>query len=207
MPFCSSLRRPVITFALFLLVILTWGINVLHLGVITSVGLPIPEKLPQALGGARWIPKEKAGINQLILFGDPFTRGYASGKLTSHLIFQQETTLIREFYHLFPNPLFRNALILGLLRWYWGLQEYFEDWMLEESYGVSLSASPEFNFLLDPFSRQIPYHGLHEVGQLMIDRGLEAMGCTVFAIPHEGSWVLGRNFDFEGGKILDRKST
>src|SRR5262245_814082 len=197
------MRRLTITFFLLLLVLFTWGVHVFHLGVITSEGLPTPEKLPQDLGGARWIPKEKAGINQLIIFGDPFTRGYATGKLTSYLMFQQEATLIREFYRLFPNPLLRNALILGLLRWYWGIQEYFEDWMLEEAYGVSLSASREFNFLLDPFSRQIAYHGLHEVGQLMIDRGVDAMGCTVFAIPHKGSWVIGRNFDFEGGKIFD----
>src|SRR4030095_3151489 len=77
--------------------------------------------------------------------------------------------------------------------------------MLEESYGVSLSASPEFNFLLDPFSRQIAYLGLHEVGQMMIDRGTAAMACTVFAVPHEGSWVVGRNFDLEGGKIFDEE--
>lgn len=198
-----TLRRPVITFCLFLLVLITWGVNVLHLGVITFEGVPLPEKLSRDLGGAQWIPKEEAGINQLILFGDPLTRGYASGKLTSHLMYQQEATLIEKFYDLFPNPLIRTVLILGLLRWYWGIEDYFEDWMLKESYGVSLSASPEFNFLLDPFSRQIAYHGLHEVGQMMIDRGVEAMGCTVFAIPYEGSWVIGRNFDFEGGKIFD----
>src|SRR5215510_13596576 len=96
-----SLRRPVTTLLLFLLVCFTWGVNVLHLGVFTPEGLPIHGKIPKDLGGARWIPKEEAGINHLILFGDPFTRGYASGVLTSQLIFQQEAALSREFYRLF----------------------------------------------------------------------------------------------------------
>src|SRR5262245_3249545 len=137
------MRRLTITFFLLLLVLFPCGVHVFHLGVIISEGLPTPEQLPQDLGRTGSLPRENVGINQSIIFGDPCTRGYATGKLTSYLMFQQEATLIREFCRLFPNPLLRNALILGLLRWYWGIQEYFEDWMLEEAYGVSLSASRE----------------------------------------------------------------
>jgi len=75
--------------------------------------------------------------------------------------------------------------------------------MLEEMYGVSKSTSTDFDFLLDRFTRQIAYHGLHEVGQLAVDQGSDSMGCTVVALPHKRNWIIGRNFDFEGGRIFD----
>ena len=38
---------------------------------------------------------------------------------------------------------------------------------------------------------------------MMVDQKDGAMGCTVVAFPYEKSWVVGRNFDFEGGRIFD----
>jgi hypothetical protein len=38
---------------------------------------------------------------------------------------------------------------------------------------------------------------------MLVDQGGEDMGCTVVATPWQDHWVLGRNFDFEGGRIFD----
>jgi hypothetical protein len=77
--------------------------------------------------------------------------------------------------------------------------------MTQEMYGVSKSAPHEFDGLGDGYTRQITYHGIHEIGQMMVDQKGDAMGCTVAAAPTAKSWILGRNFDFEGGRIFDRE--
>jgi hypothetical protein len=90
-----------------------------------------------------------------------------------------------------------------VIRWFWGIERFLEPWMVEEMYGVSKYASKEFDTTADPLTRQVAYHGLHEVGQMMVDVGVEDFGCTVVAFPQQGSWVIGRNFDFDGGRFFD----
>ncbi len=75
--------------------------------------------------------------------------------------------------------------------------------MLDQMYGISKSASKKYDRLIDGYSRQLAYHGLHEVGQMMVDQTGDDVGCTVVAAPAGRHWVLGRNFDFEGGRSLD----
>lgn len=187
--------------ALFGVVLLTWCVAILHRGV------AIPPVIPSASTPAResrWISKHEMGINQLLLFGSAYQRGLASGSLTQGLLYQQEREMNRLFSQFFPNPIVRVGFNLALMRWYWGIEDYFDPWMLEELYGVSQSASHDFDFLADRFTRQIAYHGLHEVGQWMIDNA-QPFGCTVFAVPFQNSWVIGRNFDFNAGRVFDEE--
>ncbi len=75
-------------------------------------------------------------------------------------------------------------------------------------YGISRSAPRKYDYLADPYTRQVAYHGLHEVGQMMVDQGFEeGMACTVIAVKRGRQWILGRNFDFEGGRIFDKEKS
>jgi len=75
---------------------------------------------------------------------------------------------------------------------------------LEEMYGISQFAGHDMDFLIDPFTKQLALHGLHEVGQMMVDSGL-AMGCTLFRLPTKSGFLIGRNFDFEAGRVFDEE--
>lgn len=193
-----KLRKALVGLALLAQLGLTWAVAVYHLGVFPVPPLGEPRPAP-----AQWIPKSELGMHQLILSGDPHSRGLAAGKYVRELLYMQERDLITQLDRVFPYPVARRVLEVLAIRWFWGIDRFFEPWSTAEMYGVSKSAPREFDYLGDPFTRQIAYHGLHEVGQMMVDQGSEAMGCTVVAVPHRGSWVLGRNFDFEGGRVFD----
>ncbi|HTM46635.1 MAG TPA: C45 family peptidase, partial [Polyangiaceae bacterium] len=160
---------------------------------------------PTASDRALWIDREPFGIHQLVLQGSAFGRGKLAGEHTAALLQRQESELVGQLETLIPSPSALQLLILSSIVWFQGLDRYFEPWATSEMWGVSLSAPHRFDYLADPFTRQIAYHGLHEVGQIMVDRGFEDMGCTVVALPWGGNWILGRNFDFEGGRIFDEE--
>lgn len=180
---------------------LTVVVRTYHSGV-----FPKPKVRPneKAFGGT-WISKEKFGMNHMILKGTPYQRGLQSGRFTSSLLEKQEDELMFQLKNWISNPILLHGFVLGSILWFQGFDKYFEPWMLEEMYGVSKYSPKKYDYLVDGFTRQAAYHGLHEVGQMIVDKGPEGMGCTVVAFPWEGHWVLGRNFDFEGGRIFDNE--
>ena len=190
---------------LALLLIWTWALDVYHLGVF----IPPPHAaISKPAHQQTWIPKEKYGIQQMILTGSPFERGLASGRFTGKLLYQEEKSLVDRLRLFLPNDFIFRSLDVLMIRWFWGADQYFEPWMREEMDGVSRSAPHEFDDLGNGYVRQLYYHGVHEVGQMMVDQTGDSMGCTVVALPVKGAggragWVLGRNFDFEGGKVFD----
>lgn len=192
--------------ALFGLLAFTWAIHVYHLGAFAAPDVGELESADSKPGRSHFIPRAQAGINQLVLEGAPYARGLAAGRMTHELLLRQEKELTAKLLEFIPSHLGLQVLAVPLMRWYWGIDSYMEPWMKQEMYGVSRSAPIEFDYLADGYSRQIYYHGVHEVGQMMVDRGAVSdadMGCTLAAIPTEGKWLIGRNFDFEGGRVFD----
>jgi len=184
-----------------LAVVLLWTLllNVYHAGVLTPPRIPAGEQ-----GSGEFIPRAQAGLNHLILRGTPYTRGLEAGRLTKDLLAQQEQVLVGQLRQWIPQTWLLKLGVAGLIAYFYGADEYIRPDDLLEMYGTTQSASREFNFLADPYTRQLAYHGLHEVGQMMVDRGVD-MGCTVAAVPHGKNWIVGRNFDFEGGRIFDEE--
>lgn len=167
------------------------------------VGVAPRPALPSGHGTASFTPKEKLGIHQLILTGSPLQRGYEAGRLTKHLLLRQETELWDSLSRVLPWAPMRQGLFLVLMRWFSGTDAYVEPWMKAEMWGISQSTNAAFDSLSEPYTRQIAYHGLHEVGQMFVDFGAEA--CTVLATPTPEGWLIGRNFDFEGGPVFDEE--
>ncbi len=150
-----------------------------------------------------FFPKEKWGVHQLFLVGNSFQRGQQYGYWTHDFLLEQEQALIEKLNEVMPNKFFQYGLFLFSMGWFQGLDSYFEKPWLNEMYGVSLHGSKQNRFFASPYTRQIAYHGIHDMGQMMIDHGLVMGACTQIARPIEKGWLIGRNFDFEGGRVFD----
>ena len=176
-------------------------LNLYHAGVFPPPKVDLSEKAE-----ARWYPRADAGINNLVLIGAPFARGRAAGEVTGPLLREQEQTLVSRLDELIPAPaLTVRAIVLAAIGVFHDADKYFSDEVVQEMYGTSLSAPKEFDYLADGFTRQVAYHGLHEVGQMMVDQGFDDTGCTVAAVKMQNTFVVGRNFDFEAGRVFDRE--
>jgi hypothetical protein len=186
--------------ALVSIALLCWTLvlNTYHLGVYRH-----PAVDPAEAAEGEWLDRRENGIHQLILRGPAFARGRRAGELTAGLLRRQEQDLVTQLSRFLPSPLLVQSAILGAIVWFQGVQEYIAPDDAREMYGTSYAAPHEFDYLADGFTRQVAYHGLHEVGQMMVDQGVETMGCTVVVVPAGRSIVIGRNFDFEAGRIFD----
>jgi hypothetical protein len=185
---------------LSVLVVWTWSILIFHIGT-----LPPPDVSAEKItdSQSQWIPKSKYGVNQLVLSGSDYARGFHAGQLTKDILRKEERDLTPMLLALIPSRLLLKCLEVPLIRYFWGIEKYFDQGVLREMYGVSLSAPHDYDDLIDGYTRQMVFHGLHEVGQMMVDQEGDQMGCTFVAVPAKEGWVLGRNFDFEGGRVLD----
>ncbi len=182
-----------------ILLTLTWSVNTYHLGVLFPPSIGTSNKAPDGI----WMSKKDIGINQIILFGPAYQRGREFGRLTQKLIYEEEQNLIKIFNDFFPTSLTRHLVVLTLIRWFKGTENLIPQKLLEEIYGVSEFTTNEFNYLASPFVRQIAYHGIHDVGQFFMDHQRDDLGCTVIASKKHNNWIIGRNFDFEAGRIFD----
>ena len=188
--------------AIIVLSFATWCILVLHYADLQPEKVRSVDRI-QVSDYGEWLDKRDFGINQLILRGPPFERGFASGQLSKEIMKAEEDELVSKFRQFIPSRNAQIAITILGTRWFWGIDKYFQPEYLEEMYGTSFAAAKEYNDLLAPFARQVAFHGLHEVGQMMVDQDQADMGCTVLAYPFQKKWVIGRNFDFEGGKHFD----
>lgn len=172
-----------------------------NIGIVREPG--VSRSYTQAQAKGEWFGKQKYGIHHLVVEGTAHQRGQTSGELTKPLLILQEKLMIAQIQEYLPKTWMIHAALAGASIWYQGISSYLEQNHLEEILGTSLSGSPDFNHLASPFTRQIVYLGLHELGQKMGDRGYEGMGCTVLAAAIEKNWIIGRNFDYEAGRIFD----
>jgi isopenicillin-N N-acyltransferase like protein len=184
-----------------------WSIALLlfHWGTLTPPEFDKTEKAQATF----YQKTDEQPLQNLVLIGPPFARGVEAGRLTYKLLYEQEKELTTMLKKIFPwRPLF-HAFELVLIPIFKGVENTLSKDDLLEMYGVSLSTNPEFDVYAEAYTRQIAYHGLHEVGQMMVDQyqddRLENMGCTALLVPYKSSWLIGRNFDFEGGVTMDEK--
>lgn len=185
-----------------LLLAATAVVSTYHAGTVPP--RPAPSDLAPAKG---WFAPRRGPdeIHQLVVEGNSRARGRYVGRATATLLAAQEGELQRQLRHAIPWAVAQRGLELFLMRWFSGIEEYIDERELDEMAGVGESAPHAYDFLADGFTRQVAYHGIHEVGQLFVDVGGADMGCTVFAVPGTSGWTVGRNFDFEGGRIFDEE--
>jgi len=190
--------------AVLLLMLFTWAILIFHYADLKPTQNFSTSDLRVSDYGT-WVDKNYMGINQMILKGPPFERSWAAGQLTKSFMHAEEDDLIAKFRKVIPSRFLQYVFQVVGIRWFWGIDSYFRPEHLDEMYGTSFAASEKHNDLLQPYTRQVAFHGLHEVGQMMVDQQSADFGCTLLAYPLAGKWIIGRNFDFEGGRIFDEE--
>lgn len=147
-----------------------------------------------------------SGWWEVKLCGSAFERGEAYGKLAQDILYQQEKTFVDQIRVFVPSDKYLSFLRYLALSFNHSLGKYIDEEFREEIYGVSLSCSDEFNFVAEPYERQMNYHSAHDIGHAMQDYML--VGCSSFSTWSNssvgGDLIVGRNFDFYMGDEFAR---
>ena len=153
-----------------------------------------------------WIRKNRLGIYEMYLEGSPFEMGLINGILTRELIQYQEEVFVARLREMVPSPRYINALKYFIAWFNRDMDEYVPKDNQEEIYGVSMAASPEFEFIAPNYQRILNYHAAHDIGHAM--QNLNLVGCTAFAAwngdSEDSTLIIGRNFDFYMGEDFAR---
>ncbi len=147
--------------------------------------------------GDNWLKKNKYGLWEMYLEGSAFERGVISGKLTEELIYKQEESFVDQIKEMIPSESYLNFLKYFIRFFNRDIDEYILPEFQEEIYGISFSASDDFDFIGTKYERMLNYHAAHDIGHALQD--LMLVGCTSFAANMgftDSSMIIGRNFDF-----------
>lgn len=158
--------------------------------------------------GNNWLRRGDSGLWELYVEGEPFQRGVANGKLTRELVIKQEDAFNEQINLMVPSGPHRHFLKYFIGWFNRHLEENVTPEYQEEIYGVSLSASDQYNYIGSNYQRLMNYHAAHDIGHALQNMAL--VGCTSF-----GAWnsrsadsalIIGRNFDFfVGDKFAEDK--
>ncbi len=155
-----------------------------------------------------WFRHSKSGLYELYVEGEPFERGVINGKLTEELVVRQENHFAEQINKMVPGTFKRNFLkyLIGFFNR--NLDKNVTEEYREEIYGVSESASPEYQYLGTNYQRILNYHAAHDIGHAV--QNLALVGCTSFgtwgAKSEDSTMIIGRNFDFfVGDKFAEDK--
>ena len=165
--------------------------------------IPAVEKHSPELftSGKNSLLKNKQGLWELYVEGDPLQIGLETGSLEDSLLKKQERVFFSKVEELVPSKS-KQKWLRKLLTWYnrklyLNVPEEYKT----EIYGVSRYSSNDYNFIAPPYLRSLYLHGAHDIGHAMQDLAL--VGCSSFAAwgekSEDGSLILGRNFDFYAG--------
>ena len=157
-------------------------------------------KNQQALG-KNWIYENNYGIWDLYVEGNALERGLAFGMLNKDLLYYQEKVFMDQIDQLVPNRSYQHLLKYFIKTYNRNLTDYVPEENLEEIYAMSKACSHSFDYVGEPYDRQLNFHAAHDLGHAMQDYML--VGCTSFATwgknSENGDLIIGRNFDFYMG--------
>lgn len=161
---------------------------------------PIVRKLSDSvfLSGKNSLLKNKQGLWELYVEGNPLEIGLVTGALSDSLLKKQEQIFFSRIEDFVPSK-FRQRLLRNFLKWYnRKLYQNVPDEYQTEIYGVSQYASHDFDNLAPQYQRNLYLHAAHDIGHALQDLAL--VGCSSFAAwgekSEDGNLILGRNFDF-----------
>ncbi len=147
--------------------------------------------------GNSWLRKNKYGLWEMYLEGKPFEIGVINGMLTEELIQKQEDAFVEQINTLIPSKTYLSFLKYFLLWFNRDIDNYIPNEYLQEIYGVSFSASGDYDYIGNNYERMLNYHAAHDIGHAL--QSLMLVGCTSFADnmhSTDSSLIIGRNFDF-----------
>ena len=138
--------------------------------------------------------------------GTPFQIGHAHGILARELLAELEHATVRSYFDAVPTWWAQYLIFRGSMLFTAGLDDYLAEDQRQELRGISMVRPDDYPYLSNPYTRDLYYHALHDIGQALVDSPL--MACTGFMasprVTADGHWIMGRNFDFDGGEVFDR---
>lgn len=148
-----------------------------------------------------WIQKNKHGLWEMYIEGDAYERGIINGKLTKELIYKQENAFVNQIKVMIPSESYLKFLKSFIAFFNRNIDEHITDEYQQEIYGISQSASGQFDFIAPNYHRILNYHAAHDIGHALQNMNLVA--CTAFSgwdsQSADSSLIIGRNFDFYVG--------
>lgn len=151
--------------------------------------------------GSSYLKKNKFGIWEMYLEGEPYERGVIYGKLAKELVQEQEDIFVGQINNFLPNKLWRHAIKLMVGFFNSDLPENIPLENQQEIYGISQSFSDRYDYIASKYTRILNYHAAHDIGHALNDYSV--VGCTSFAVKGAKSenqqLLVGRNFDFYVG--------
>lgn len=200
------MRNPFvhISFIFFILIFVSCGTSksMHHLPEISNYNAakPVVTKHSNVLftSGKNSLLKNKQGLWELYVEGDPLEIGLTTGALSDSLLKKQEQIFFGRIEDIVPSK-FQQKLLRNFLKWY-NRKLYLNvtNEYQTEIYGVSQYTSQDFNNIAPQYQRSLYLHAAHDIGHALQDLAL--VGCSSFAAWGEksenGDLILGRNFDF-----------
>jgi isopenicillin-N N-acyltransferase-like protein len=154
-----------------------------------------------ALGNNR-LKKAESGLWEMYLEGDGFERGVAHGKLGKELLQQQESYFVASIKKIMQSEFYQRFLKYFIGWFNRNLPDYVNEEYKQEIFGVSQSASEEFDCLGSNYQRMLNYHAAQDIGFALCDKNT-VVGGTSFAVwnadAEDSVLTIGRNFDFYVG--------
>jgi hypothetical protein len=155
-----------------------------------------------------WIRTNKYGLHEMYVSGSPYELGVKNGKLSRQQIIDQEIAFTDQIKQMIPSDGYLKFLkyVIGFINR--DLPNHVTEEYKKEIYGISQSASSDFNWIGDNYTRLMNYHAAHDIGHAL--QNLMLVGCTSFGAwgdkTADGSMLIGRNFDFwVGDKFAENK--
>jgi isopenicillin-N N-acyltransferase like protein len=156
--------------------------------------------------GRNWFRQSESGLFELYVEGKPYERGVVNGELTKELVRYQEEVFTRQIDQLVPSRSYLNVLKYFVGYFNRNLPSYIPEEYQQEIFGVSRAASPDFDYIAQPYQRILNYHAAHDIGHAL--QNMSLVGCTAFATwgdaSADSSLIIARNFDFYVGDDFAR---
>lgn len=151
--------------------------------------------------GDNFLTKNKQGLWEMHVKGNPMELGLQQGALSQELFNQQEAVFLKKIDELVPSKGYQNILRKFLAWFNRKVYLHIDEQYKTEIYGISQYASPDYDYIAEEYPRVLYFHGAHDIGHALQDLAL--VGCSSFASwgenTKDGKLLIGRNFDFYAG--------
>jgi hypothetical protein len=148
-----------------------------------------------------WFRKSNSGLYEMYVEGSPFERGVVNGKLSKELVVTQEDYFNDQINKMIPSKFYLHFLKYFIGWFNRNLDKNVNEEYKEEIYGISRSASDNYDYIGTKYQRILNYHSAHDIGHAL--QNLALVGCTSFGTwdgaSEDSTMIIGRNFDFYVG--------